>query len=168
MWYVIQTRTGQERKIKTIIEKTFSPEVYKDCKIIYYEVKRRYKGEWHSEKRLMFPGYLFVETDNIAGLFRSLRRIPELTKLLGYGNDIVAITKEEEDFLWKITGGNDTVEMSYGIKDGDKVIVKEGCLMGLESVIRKINRHKRRATIEMDILGTTRQVEIGLEIIEKI
>lgn len=167
MWYVIQTRTGQERKIKTIIENTLSPEVYSDCKIIYYEMMRKYQGKWHAEKRAMFPGYLFVESDDVEELFHQLRRIPELTKLLGYGKDIVAISKEEEEFLRRITGGDDTVEMSYGVQEGDRVVVNEGCLVGLESIIRKIDRHKRRAFIDVEILGVTRQVEIGLEIVEK-
>ena len=115
----------------------------------------------------MFPGYLFIESDEVEELFHELRKIPELTKLLGYGQDIVAISKEEEDFLRKITGGEETVEISYGFKDGDRIVIKEGCLVGMESIIRKIDRHKRKAYIDVNLLGVTRQVEIGLELVEK-
>ena len=168
MWYVIQTRTGQENKIRKSILDTISPDVCKDCRIIYYETKRKYQGSWHTEKRTMFPGYLFVESEQVEELFMELRKIPELTKLLGYGTDIVAISKEEEEFLKCLTGGTDTVEMSYGVQEGDRVMVRSGSLSGLESIIRKIDRHKRKAYIEVDLLGVPRQVEIGLEIVKKV
>ena len=168
MWYVIQTRTGQETKIKKAILDAIPTDICKDVRIIYYESKRKYQGSWHTEKRTMFPGYLFVESDRVEDLFLELRRIPELTKLLGYGGDIVAISKEEEEFLRLLTAGAETVEMSYGIQEGDRVIVQTGSLVGLESIIRRIDRHKRKAYIEVDLLGVPRQVEIGLEIVKKV
>ncbi|MBR3241688.1 MAG: antiterminator LoaP [Parasporobacterium sp.] len=167
MWYVIQTQTGKELKVKQKIEMRLSPEVYEDCRIIYYETKRKYEGKWHLEKKTMFPGYLFIVTDKIEDVFLQLKKVPELTKLLGYGEEIVPITPKEEAFLSRISNEEHTVEMSYGIQDGDKIIVKEGVLKGLESIIRKIDRHKRKAFIEVEILGEKRQVEIGLEIVSK-
>ncbi len=40
--------------------------------------------------------------------------------------------------------------------------------MGLEGAIRKIDRHKRKAWLEMEMFGRRQQIEIGLEIIKKI
>lgn len=40
--------------------------------------------------------------------------------------------------------------------------------MGLESIIRKINRHKRQAIIELDFMGAVRQISVALEILEKV
>ena len=167
MWYVIQTKTGKEQKIKQLIEQRLSPEIYEDCRIIYYESKRKYQGEWHLEKKLMFPGYLFIVTDRIQEVRSGLLKIPELTKLLGYGEEIVPISVKEEEFLRRISNEDHTVGMSYGIQEGDRIIVKEGVLKGLESIIRKVDRHKRKAFIEVEILGDRRMVEIGLEIIRK-
>ncbi len=168
MWYVIQTQTGKEKRTKDLIERMVPSELYSEVRILYYETKRKYQGEWHLEQKTMFPGYLFLITDQIEEIFLYLRKVPELTKVLGYGDDVVPISEKEEAFLTKISGGGNIVEMSYGIQVGDKIIVKEGILKGLESVIRKIDRHKRKALIEIEMLGEIRQVEIGLEITQKL
>lgn len=168
MWYVIQTQTGKEKRTKDLIERMVPSELYSEVRILYYETKRKYQEEWHLEQKTMFPGYLFLITDQIEEIFLYLRKVPELTKVLGYGDDVVPISEKEEAFLTKISGGGNIVEMSYGIQVGDKIIVKEGILKGLESVIRKIDRHKRKALIEIEMLGEIRQVEIGLEITQKL
>ena len=45
--------------------------------------------------------------------------------------------------------GNHTVRMSEGYISGDKITVTRGPLMGFEGDIRKIDRHKRRAYIDV-------------------
>ena len=60
------------------------------------------------------------------------------------------------------------VESSSGIIIGDSVYIKEGPLKGYESIIRKIDRHKRKAIIELEFMGAVRQVAVALEIVEKV
>ena len=43
----------------------------------------------------------------------------------------------------------------------------QGPLKNHESLIRKINRHKRKAWLEMSMFGQSQLVEVGLEIIKK-
>jgi ribosomal protein L24 len=74
----------------------------------------------------------------------------------------------EEQFLKTLTDQGETVSMSVGIKEGDKIIVSQGFLKGRESYIRRIDRHKRRAWIEVDLLGETRLAEVGLDVVKKV
>ncbi len=167
MWYVVQTKTGKEEATRRLIEDKLSSDIFEECIVLYCETKRKYLGEWHLEKSPMFPGYLFLVTEDPQTLNMELKKVPELTKILGYEDDFVPIKPEEEAFLKRITGENQVAEMSYGVQEGDRIRVEEGVLKGLESIIRKIDRHKRRAVIEMNLLGEVRQVEIGLEIVRK-
>ena len=57
--------------------------------------------------------------------------------------------------------------MSYGMIEGDRVRIISGSLVGMEAVIRKVDRHKRVAYIEMRIFGEIKLVEVGLEIVAK-
>ena len=59
------------------------------------------------------------------------------------------------------------VGMSTGVIEGDKVLVLNGPLMNHEGLIRKIDRHKRMAYLEIEILGRMKTVKIGLEIVAK-
>lgn len=38
---------------------------------------KHYRGEWHKEKRTMFPGYLFVITDYLEQLILTLNKNSE-------------------------------------------------------------------------------------------
>ena len=58
--------------------------------------------------------------------------------------------------------------MSEGIIEGSRVIVRTGPLQGMEGLIRKIDRHKRKAWLELPMFGGTHTVQVGLEITEKI
>ena len=59
------------------------------------------------------------------------------------------------------------MEHSIGFIEGNEVFVTEGPLMGFESKIVKIDRHKRKATIEVEFCGEKRLVNVSLEIISK-
>ena len=47
MWYVIQTSTGREEKIKQECEQRISKDVLSHCVLPLYEEKIKYKGQWH-------------------------------------------------------------------------------------------------------------------------
>ena len=53
---------------------------------------------------------------------------------------------------------------SSGIKVDRNIYIQEGPLKGKESNLKKVDRHKRRAYIELYFMGMTRQVIVGLEV----
>jgi transcriptional antiterminator NusG len=59
------------------------------------------------------------------------------------------------------------IPLSVGVIEGDKVIVKEGPLSGMEGLIKKIDRHKRVAVLNAQMFEQDVDIRIGLEIIEK-
>lgn len=60
MWYVVQVRTGTEEEIQKQCEKLISPEALERSFIPYCEQMKRYRGAWHKETKILFPGYLFL------------------------------------------------------------------------------------------------------------
>ena len=51
-----------------------------------------------------------------------------MTKLLGAGDDIIALTQNEIDLL-RFAGDEELVKMSQGMIIGDKVVILSGPLM---------------------------------------
>ena len=167
MWYVVQVRSGTEEEIKAQCRKVVDQTVLQGCFIPYFIGLKRYLGAWHREKKILFPGYVFMITNDVERLFLELKKVYGLTKLIGVGTDIVPLTEEEINFL-KICGKKEMiVDMSVGIiKDGGWII-QQGPLQGFEDHIKKIDRHKRRAYLELT-LGEKRCVaQVGLEVTEK-
>ena len=166
MWYVIQVETGKEERIRQLIEAVVPPALYEECRIIEKEMKMKIRGETRMVRRRVFPGYLFLVTSQISEAREYLKTIPELTKVLGYGGELVPIHKKEEEILSSLINRENLIEMSYAVKEGDRIRVTEGALKGREFLIRHINRHKMTGYIELNILGETRKIPIGLETVE--
>ena len=133
----------------------------------HYERKRKYLGEWHIENSLLFPGYLFVISAHPEELYKALKRIPQLTKLLGTGEKWTPMSEEDVEIVELLSGREHLMKFSEGYIQGDKVIVTKGSLRGLEGKINRIDRHKRLAWLTVELFGRTVELQAGLEIIRK-
>ena len=104
---------------------------------------------------------------NLEQLSENLRKVIGMTRLLGTGDEIVPLSQEEVELLQKLGKEEQLVAMSTGIIENDQVIILTGPLQGMEGYIRKINRHKRKAWISIEMFGRSMDMEVGLEIIKK-
>ncbi len=64
-------------------------------------------------------------------------------------------------------GKEQTIEMSEGVIEQSEIKVYSGPLVGKERYISRIDRHKRRAFLEMPMLGQRQKIRVGLEIVSK-
>ena len=167
MWYVIQVKTGTEEEIRRQCEKVIEKDILERCFIPYCEQMKRYHGEWHKEKKILFPGYVFLVSADEETLFFRLKKVFGLTKLIGTGHEIVPLEDEEIRFLQEFGRENQIVSMSEGIIEHDRVVVTKGPLKGNEGLNRKIDRHKRKAWLEVEMFGRKIETQVGLEIVEK-
>ncbi len=168
MWYVMQVRTGTEERIRLQCERVISQEVLERCFIPYYQQKKRFQGEWHIQEKILFPGYVFLIAQNLEQLRDSLHKVIGMTKLLGAGEDIIPLRQEEMRFLLQMGKEEQVVEMSTGIIENDKVKIQQGPLVGMEGFIKKIDRHKRQAVLEVELFGRKVEMRVGVEIVEKV
>ena len=167
-WYVIRTFSGNEEKVKTLLET-----VGVESKIIYREMYLKRNGQVKLVNKKLFPGYLFAITEigssefdllvNVlrhenTGYFYNLKQDREETP---------ALSEKEKDYLSRLAGDKNVVEASVGYIEGDKVTITEGPLVGYESKIVYIDRHKKIAKVNIDFIGETRIVSVPLEIISK-
>ena len=167
MWYVIQVKTGNEEEIKEQCTKVIEKEILEKSFIPYCEQMKKYQGQWHKEQMVLFPGYVFLVSPDKEKLFLELKNVTGLTKLLGTGQEIVPLSEEEVAFLQRFGKEEQIVEMSRGIIENDKVIITSGPLKGNEALIKKIDRHKRRAYLEIEMFGRKIETQVGVEIVEK-
>ena len=167
MWYVVQVRTGTEENIRIQCEKHMSGEVLERCFIPYYEEAKRIRGNWTTLEKVLFPGYVFIITEKLERLYEQLHEVIGLTKLIGTGREIVPLCAEEIAFIQEIGGENQVVEMSEGVIEKSNVRITSGPLMGMEGIIRKIDRHKRKAWLEVPMFGRVQTVQVGVEIVAK-
>ncbi len=148
-----------------------------------YQRMLRYRGSWHLENRLLLPGCIFlseftgqkanksIRTENgdtekskknrqkEAADFRKSTRVSE--------GLISAIIPCKVSDLKSLCSEDNLIEMSRGIIKNGAPVVTHGPLKGREHLIRKIDRHKRTAEIEIQLAGQTERMTVGLEIYRK-
>ena len=171
MWYVMQVRTGTEENICCQCQRLISSDTLERCFIPYYQQKKRFQGEWHIQERILFPGYVFLITQNLEKLVESLKKVIGMMKLIGTGDEIVPLSEAEISLITKLGGklssSESIVKISQGIIEGDQVHILSGPLKGLEGAIRKIDRHKRIAYLSVDMFNRIVDMKVGLEIVAK-
>ena len=121
---------------------------------------RRYEGTWHTETKLLFPSYVFVESENRTLLLEELKE--------GGMEALLCIEQAEEMFLRDLYGDSRHLMMSKGIVKGGFPQVTAGPLKGMEHRICRIDRHKRLAKLKMPTEQKLGYITAGLEITEKI
>ena len=97
----------------------------------------------------------------------NIRKISGFAKPVRLGEEYLPISGEEQAFLERLIGDDETVDESIGIIEGDEVVVSEGPLKGLESRIIRVDRHKRLAYIEFTMGSRTVEAQLCLNILEK-
>lgn len=169
MWYVIWTTTGSELKLGQWIKDYVPAEFYHDCFVPQIDQNRKVNGVWKTVHKTLFPGYLFVNTDEdrIESFAERIRHADQFAVVLSTDDKFTPISDEEIFLIENAYANNGVLGASIGVIEGDKVKILSGPLIGKEGLIRSINRHKRSAIIELNMFGRVSTIKIGLEIISK-
>ena len=172
-WAILFARTGLEGKLVDALKEKLNAEEYLPF-VPTKETPYRNKGVLHKIRKPLFPGYVFVQTEiepsRIADrLETELKGVKEVYTILHYGNDRKdVVVREEERLYWdRLFDENFCVVGSVGFIVGDTIHITSGALVGLEGQIKKIDRHKRIAIVEMKMMGAARDVSLMLEVVEK-
>jgi len=174
--YVLFVKTGYEHKVADEISHGWEIEDVQSF-IPMYNACFRKAGKVFLEKRQSMPGYVFIESSARGQEFylsavNSIRRSEHSFKLLrnGYGHWDLNFEMDSDEYivLKKLINDDYCVEMSQGFIEGTNIIVTNGPLAGLERLIKKINRHKREAIIDIGFMGTAREMTVGLEILHRL
>lgn len=168
MWYVIQTVTGQEDVLKDMMQKIIPEEYYRECFYIKRECADKEGNGWRVYHSVLFPGYVFVDTDMPDKVYYSLKSVPKLTKLLKNEEEIfLGVSEEEREFLENIQSEGHLVRRSLVKLDEEKQIIgAEGAVGKYFDHIVKQRVRKRYVLIRMKLLGKDRKILLGIKLEE--
>jgi len=168
MWYVIWTSTSHENKCLAEMEERYSA-LFDRIFVPQRTLCRKRGPVWVNEDVALFPGYLFVDTDEerVEDLASRLYNNSGFNLVLSTDGKFLPLPDDEAEFIEFVYNKDGTFDMSTGIIEGDTIRVTGGPLSGLEGNITKINRHKRIAILELTMFGKKTKTEVGLEIIHK-
>ncbi len=167
-FYVIYVPGGKANEAAELLKRTVLTEG-EHAFVPKIERERRRGGSTRVEKTELFPGYVFIETSNPEAfserLFMTGRGRAKPLWLLRNDYEALPLREEEEEWIRSLLNEEYLVEMSYGLKEGDRVHITRGPLKDLAGRIVRVNRHHRSATIRVEFLGDYREITLGLELI---
>ena len=166
MWYAVQTLTGREKVILGMMEKNIEHSCYRECFFIRRECAIKREGVWEITEAPLFPGYVFVDTDNPEEYYRQLKRVPKLTKLLRTEEGVfLAVSKEEQSFLESIQSEEHLVRRSLVRLNSEKQIIDADGAVGLylDDIVKQRLR-KRFVLIQKRFLGKERRILLGIKL----
>lgn len=168
MWCVLNCPRGREQEISRICRSLTDGRVIRDVFVFTREQMKRYEGSWHVEEKPLFPGSIFLETEDVPALMRMLGQMFQENGIDGEADiPLRQLHAAEEKFLAELGGRQHHLPMSTGyIRDG-VTHVTEGPLKGWENRICKIDRHKRTARLEAPTAWLQNDFVAGLEITSK-
>ena len=119
LWYVIQTFTGREEKLIRMMRRIVPRELYGDCFAAYHEQLRHRGQENQIHVERIFPGYVFVTSDEPDRLFLFLKNVPAMSKMMSDGEFyFLPLETAEARLLADIMDEDHVIRLSYVATDG--------------------------------------------------
>lgn len=167
MWYVIWTKTGGEHACLELCRQKLESGTYWNIFVPTYITKVHFKKEWHDREKVLFPGYVFIETDQIDIIYQQLKKLTIFTKLLTNTDEILPIYPEEQEYLQSLLNTEKRIEFSEGFLYGEKVCITQGPLRNHTGAIYKVDRHRRVAYLKVNLFGRQTPVEVGFGAVKR-
>ncbi len=173
-WYVVRAITGQEKKVKAMIESElafeklsdFVPQILIPTQRVY-EIK---KGKKTSREKSYFPGYIMINANLVGEVQPTIKSINGVVGFLGdeEGNPIPMRQAEINRILGQVDEANESGEsMVEPFIVGEMVKVNDGPFSGFNGVIEEVNEEKKKLKVMVKIFGRKTPLELNYVQVEK-
>lgn len=162
-WYVLFVKPGNElitqKWLRLLLASTFY------CIVPRRKLLEKKMNSFNETTKIIFPGYLFIKIDMCIDIYYCLKKIPYLIKILNYDSYYTEIPENEINTLLKLISENEIIDFSIASLVDSKLVIISGPLKNNESLIKKINKRKKRATVSLRVLGEEKQIDLGIKVL---
>ena len=170
-WYVIQTLTGQEDRVKQALELTIRQQNLQDRVaqvLVPTEETVEIKGGKRVEKvKKMYPGYVFLEMFLDEQVWYEIRQTPGVARFIGTKVRPTPVSGREMQRVLKQLGKEGKL-LEIAFEKGEGVRVISGPFRGYTGTIDEVNAEKGKLKILINIFGRDTPVEVNVEHAQKI
>ena len=165
-WYVVNTYSGYENKVKANIDKTIENRHLEDqileVRVPMQDVVEVKNGVQKATQKKMFRGYVLIHMIMNDDTWYVVRNTRGVTGFVGPGSKPVPLTEVEMASL----GIKEEVVMDYEI--GDTIQVIAGAWTDTVGVIQSMNMQRQSLTINVELFGRETPVEISFAEVKKL
>ena len=172
-WYVVNTYSGHENKVKEKLEMRASSMDMEDYifRVIVPEQKEIEVKDGKEKEKVskMFPGYILVEMIMTDEAWFIVRNTPGVTGFIGSSGKGAKPTPLLPSEIDKILAsmGMSRVNIEYEIAVGDKVSIVDGPFKGMIGKVDNIDLENNRLNVLIDLFGQETPVEVEVYQVNK-
>ena len=172
-WYIVQTQTGQESRVKQILESSIKEkgfqESIKEVFVPTEKVTEVKSGKKKVSERKFFPGYVLVNMEMVDDVWLMVRNTPGVIRFLSSGEKPVPL---EEDDVLKIKQQSeeriDQPRPKVVFEKGETVRVVEGPFTNFNGKVEDVSLDKGKIKALLTIFGRQTPVELEFWQVERI
>lgn len=172
-WYVVRAISGNEKKVKQILENEISNQKLQDyISQVLIPMEKVYmirNGKKVSKERNFFPGYVLIEATLTGEIPHIIRNIPGVLGFLGAKGEPHPLRPSEVKRLLgkfdELSEQGEEVNIPFII--GETVTVIDGPFNSFSGVIEEINEEKKKLKVMVKIFGRKTPLELSFMQVQK-
>jgi transcriptional antiterminator NusG len=170
-WYVINTYSGHENKVKQNLEHRVSSlnqsRAVRQVVVPTETVQEMKDNQKISVEKRTMPGYVLVNMDLNEDSWQVVKGTPGVTGFVGASNEPIPLTQAEVDrLLHREVAQKVPSRAQFSIGESVKVI--SGPLSDFSGEISEINEDASKLKVLVSIFGRETPVEVGYDQVKKI
>jgi transcriptional antiterminator NusG len=172
-WYVINTYSGHENKVKAnlehrIVSMNQSPRFRRVVVPTEQVIETKDGQKVQIEKRVL-PGYVLVNMDMTDDAWTVVKNTPGVTGFVGAGTTPVPLSQLEVERILQTGGGaGDRPRTQVEFSLGESVKVTSGPLSDFDGEIVDVNPDQQKLKVLVDIFERQVPVELGFDQVKKL
>ncbi len=171
-WYVVNTYSGHEKKVKEKLEMRAESMDMKDYiyrVVVPEQTEIEEKDGVKKEKtKKLFPGYILVEMVMSDEAWYVVRNTPGVTGFIGSsgkGAKPTPLQPYEVDNVLKSMGIS-RLEVDKELEPGAKVKIISGPFTGMYGTVEEVDKENQKLTLSVDLFGQETSVETEISQVE--
>ncbi len=170
-WYVIQTFTGWEKRVKTAIEHLTEIEgLAHKVERVLVPLKKMLEAKGGKQRevyRNVMPGYVFIRMEADNHLFDLIQKIQGVSMFLGPEGHPTPLSEAEINNVFDaIRERPDRQQVIVKFRVGDQIRVIGGPFEGIIGTVEHVDEDKGRLKVSVNILGRATSLELDVSQVE--
>ena len=163
-WRAVLCRPRQERRAEAHLEnqgfEVFLPRM---------RARTRVQGKWTTKVEALFPRYLFIQLEEFADDFSTIRSTRGVISLVRFGNEFPTLENGIIHELRARQNDSGVIDLSTAmdLRANDPVEITNGAMAGLKAVFLAQNGEER-VTVLLKLLNNEREIELPRDHIRKV
>lgn len=171
-WYIIQTYSGYENKVKANLEQRIGTMGMEDRifqVLVPIEEKVSIKdGKAKRVRRKIFPSYVLVDMILEDQSWYVVRHTPGVTGFVGSGNHPIPLTPREVEDIMNKLGKDAKPRVEIDLHVGDRIQVRSGPFAGQAGPVLEVDADKGKVKFSVSVFGRETIVEADHTELQKI